>query len=58
MGGGSGSRCQNGTTVSVKQGESGGGGSSGLLQGEVREMRLWEVQSKIRRKGIVAGKGT
>lgn len=37
MGGGSGSRCQNCMTVSVKQGENEGGGSSGWRQGEVRE---------------------
>ena len=52
---GSGSRCQDCMTVSVKQGESEDEGSSGWLQGEVRERRLWEVRIKSKREGHSGG---
>lgn len=58
MGGGSGSRCQECMTVSVKQGDNEGGGSSGWLQGEVRERRQWEVRIKTRLKDTLVGKRT
>lgn len=54
--GGSGSRCQDCMTVSVKQGESEGGGSSGWLQEEVRDRRLWEVRTKSKIEGHSGGR--
>ena len=50
--GGMGSRCQDCMTVSVKQGESEGRGSSGWLQGE---RRLQEVRIKSKREGHFSG---
>lgn len=49
---GTGSRCQDCMTVSVKQGESEGGESSGWLQGERGQQ---EMRIKSRREGHFSG---
>lgn len=58
VGGGTGSRCQNCMTVSVKQGENEGGGSSGWLQGKVRERRCGSAYHSKIRKDTLVGKRT